>query len=89
MKSFNYHGKEYRSLQGCCAECGVSYQKVRRLCRHYKKAQADPSMAIKWCTGEERLSPSEPRTFKYSHDLEIQRLRRDRYVDKAKEFLKN
>lgn len=48
MRSFIYDGVEYRSIQVFCACKGISYQKMRRIVRHYKKANQDPTIAAKW-----------------------------------------
>ena len=75
MKSFIVNGKEYRSIRVCCAELHISYQKVRRLCRHYVRASNDPAVAFAWCLGLEKRSLTEPKTFKYQQDLEKGSLR--------------
>lgn len=79
MKSFVFEGKEYPSLNKACLELRISYQKVRRLCRHYTRAQADPAVAVKWTLGLEKLSRFEPKTFKYQQDLECGRERQERF----------
>lgn len=70
MKSFIVNGKEYRSMRVACRELKCSYQKVRRLCRHYVRAQKDPAVAIKWALGLEIRSANEQKTWKYQQDLE-------------------
>ena len=69
MKSFNYGGIEYRSLAECCKAVKISYQKVRRLCRHYVRASKNPALAVSWCTGEVVLVSTETKTEKYKIDL--------------------
>ena len=69
MKSFYYKGVEYRSLAECCKAVKVSYQKVRRLCRHYVRASKNPALAVAWCTGEVVLAGTETKTEKYKIDL--------------------
>ena len=69
MKSFCYGGIEYRSLAECCKAVKVSYQKVRRLCRHYVRASKNPALAVSWCTGEVVLAGTETKTEKYKIDL--------------------
>ena len=69
MKSFCYMGVEYRSLAECCKAVRISYQKVRRLCRHYVRASQNPALAVSWCTGEAVLAGSETKTEKYKIDL--------------------
>ena len=63
MKSFIVNGKEYRSMRVCCAELHISYQKVRRLCRHYVRASKDPSLAVRWCLGSEVLHSTEQKSY--------------------------
>ena len=87
MKVFVYHGFEYRSLSHCCKALKISYQKVRRLCRHYIRASRDPALAVAWCTGETRLSPSEAKTVKYRQDLELAAIRQERFKEKVAEEL--
>ena len=53
MHSLEYHGKQYRSLKEICSILKLSYSKVRRLTRHYRRAHNDPVIAVKWATGEE------------------------------------
>lgn len=87
MRAFVYKGEEYRSLAECCKKLKISYQKVRRLCRHYTRASRDPAFAVAWCTGEMRLSALEPKTFKYAQDLELGAIRRERWLEKNEKSL--
>lgn len=79
MRTFIFQGKEYQSLSKACADFKVSYQKARRLCRHYVRANKDPAVALKWILGIEKLSHLEPKTFKYQQDLECGRERQERF----------
>lgn len=81
MRSFIFDGIEYRSMRECCEKLNISYQKVRRLCRHYRRAEQSPIIAIKWCLGIEHKSAVEPKTFKYEQDLELSRVRQDRFKE--------
>ena len=88
MKSFCYKGVEYRSLAECCKTVEVSYQKVRRLCRHYVRAKQDPALAVSWCTGEMVLAGTETKTEKYKIDLAKGRERKARFRERNAEELK-
>ena len=88
MKSFNYGGTEYRSLAECCKAVKVSYQKVRRLCRHYVRANQDPALAVSWCIGETVLMSSEVKTEKYKIDLAKGRERKVKFRERNAEELK-
>lgn len=83
MKSFIVNGKEYRSMRVACRELKCSYQKVRRLCRHYVRAQKDPAVAFAWCLGTEHKSLTEPKTFKYQQDLEKGSLRQIAFKERG------
>ena len=82
MRAFIYKQTEFRSLAECCKTLKISYQKVRRLCRHYVRASRDPAYAVAWCTGEQKLSPFEAKTFKYEQDLEKGAERQLRFLEK-------
>lgn len=69
MRSFVYKGKVYRSMAEACYKLSVSYQKVRRLCRHYVKASKDPAVALEWIMTNHNLC-LEVKTWKYADDLE-------------------
>lgn len=88
MKSFCYGGVEYRSLAECCKVVKVSYQKVRRLCRHYVRAKQDPALAVSWCTGEVVLADTETKTEKYKIDLARGRERKTKFRERNAEELK-
>ena len=89
MKSFCYGGIEYRSLAECCRAVKVSYQKVRRLCRHYVRAKQDPALAVSWCTGEVVLTGAEIKTEKYKIDLERGCARQNRFRERNARKLKS
>ena len=88
MKSFCYMGVEYRSLAECCKVVKISYQKVRRLCRHYVRANQDPALAVLWCTGEAVLAGTETKTEKYKIDLAKGCVRQNRFRNKNAENLR-
>lgn len=81
MHSFTFDGTEYRSLSECCQALKISYQKVRRLCRHYKRAHEDPAVAVRWTLGTEKRSPSEEKTAVYRADLRKSSVRQERFRD--------
>ena len=70
MKKINYRGKDYTNLAECCEALGISYQKAKRLCRHYVRAERDPAVAISWCLGSEKRSKDEKKTDKFFVDSE-------------------
>lgn len=82
MRSFIYQGVEYRSLQECCCKLKISYQKVRRLCRHYVRAHHDPVVAVRWCLGVDKLSHLEPKTPQYAQDLVKSYDRQEKFKDR-------
>lgn len=82
MKSFTYQGVEYRSMFECCKTLNISYQKVRRLCRHYRRAHDDPAQAVRWCLGVDKLSHLEPKTLQYAQDLEKSYDRQEKFKDR-------
>ena len=88
MKSFCYGGVEYRSLAECCKAVKISYQKVRRLCRHYVRAKQNPAVAVSWCTGEVVLADTETKTEKYKIDLARGRERKSKFRERNAEELK-
>lgn len=88
MRSFTYQGVEYRSMFECCKALNISYQKVRRLCRHYRRAHDDPAQAVRWCLGVEHRSINEPKTYLYSQDKEKATERQDKFKEKVKRQIK-
>lgn len=89
MRAFIYKDIEYRSMAQCCKSLKISYQKVRRLCRHYVRASKDPALAVAWCTGEKRLSALETKTWKYQQDLEKGAERNENFKNKVEQALLN
>ena len=89
MHSFIFQNTEYRSIRECCKKLGLSYSKVRRLTRHYKRAQNDPVIAVKWATGEEVRPYNEPKTFLYQDDLIKSYDRQLKFKDKVRNIFMN
>lgn len=91
MHAFDYRGQRYKSLKDFSAIHKVSYQKLRRLCRHYKKAQEDPAMACDWLLGRKNLDPrTEVKTVQYYRDLALSRVRHARFISHAQaDLIKN
>lgn len=90
MKVFEFEGKCYRSMRLFCQERGVSYQKMRRLCRHYMRAHKDPTIAAKWLLGIEPFKSNEPKTFLYEQDLQKSEERNSKFKDKMyQKFIDN
>ena len=85
MKSFEVNGISYRSISEFCKKNGISYSKMRRLCRHYVRAKKNPSIAARWILGCEVFNIStEPKTHEYFKDNELSRLRQIDFQSKAK-----
>ncbi|MBR1612071.1 MAG: hypothetical protein IJ671_00790 [Succinivibrio sp.] len=77
-------------MRVCCEELHISYQKVRRLCRHYVRASKDPALAVRWCLGSEVLHSTEQKTWKYQQDLEKSYDRQEKLKDKMyQQFIDN
>lgn len=70
MRKFVYKNKEYRSLAEFSEINSVSYQILRRLVRHYRRAKLDPAVACAWVVGDKKLSPTESKTLAYYRDLQ-------------------
>lgn len=87
MKPFEFRGAVYRSLHEFCKRNGVSWQKMRRLCRHYERARKDPAIAAQWMLdikeGREVHLELEPRTRAYAEDLEKTRERQGAYRERT------
>lgn len=80
MRAIEYEGVIYESIKDCCAKLEISYQLLRRLIRHYKRAKENPAVAIDWILGKQRLiSSHEPKTDMYFHDLELTKERMIEY----------
>lgn len=72
MRAFIYQGKQYRSLLAFSKAQGISYDKLVKLCRHYKRARSDPGLAAAWLLGHEQFDPrTEPRTRSYNRDQRL------------------
>ena len=87
MHSFIFQNTEYRSIRECCKKLGLSYSKVKRLTRHYKRAQKDPSVAISWALGLERIPITEPKTFLYQDDLIKSNDRQIKFKERVRDAL--
>ena len=85
MKSFMFENKKY-NLSSFALERKVSYSKLRRLCRHYKRAHVDPAVACNWMLGRDLLDSSkEAKTLQFYQDREKDRARYERFIDKVQE----
>lgn len=88
MKFVEIDGHLYRSIREACRKFDVSYQKVKRLCRHFRRAAENPRIAIYWCTGKEKLNPAhEPKTHKYSDDQKLATERQRVFIRRCQERL--
>lgn len=87
MKKIFYKGVEYTNLAECCKELGISYQKAKRLCRHYVRAEQDPAMSVAWCLGDEKRSKDEEKTGKFFVDSEKGKQRMIKFQKKIAEEL--
>ena len=56
MRTFFYQGIKYRSLSDFAKRHGVSYSRLKRLCRRYARAHQDPGIAAAWMMGAEELN---------------------------------
>lgn len=87
MKSFMFDNKTY-NLASFALEHKVSYSKLRRLCRHYKRAHDNPAVACNWILEREILHPEhEPKTLLYKQDLEKSYDRHEKFLEKVEEEL--
>lgn len=84
MRKFIYKNKEYRSLAEFCKLNSVSYQMLRRLVRHYRRAKLDPAVACAWIVGDAQLSDSEPKTWAYYRDSQKGQERQTRFRENIK-----
>lgn len=89
MRAISYEGQIYASIKDCCAKLKISYQRVRRLIRHYKRARNNPAVAIDWVLGKQLLiSSHEAKTDMYFHDLELTKERMIEYkAQKSEKYL--
>ncbi len=86
MKSFVYDGVEYRSLHVFANENHISYQKLRRLIRHYVSANKDPIVACDWILGKKPLLVSkELKTKAYYEDLAKAKVRSYKQIERDRE----
>lgn len=85
MRVIEYDGQCYRSIGQACKALKISYQKLRRLCRHYRRAAEDPAVAIRWILGIEKMRPDEPKTWKYAQDMERGRERQQDFKARMQE----
>ena len=87
MKTFIFQGVTY-NMMTFSKTYHVSYSKIRRLCRHFKRAQKDPVIACKWVLGLELLdSAKEAKTSSYKQDLEKSYERHERFLEKVEDEL--
>lgn len=75
MRAFSVLGVEYHSIKEFCKKNKISYWSFIRLCRKYKSAAVDPSVAALHLLGIKKISCIETKTFKYERDKELNRLR--------------
>lgn len=87
MKSFIFENKKY-NLSSFAVSHNVSYSKLRRLCRHYKRAHDNPAVACNWILGRDLLDSSkEAKTLQFYQDREKDRARYERFIDKVQDEL--
>lgn len=86
MKAFKIGATEYQSIKEFCKKNNISYWAFIRICRKYKKAAEDPTIAALHLLGIQKISRTEEKTFKYKRDKELTKLR---VIDfKAREIMK-
>lgn len=90
-KNFKFRGVLYYSLSDFCRRNGLSYSKAVRLCRTYRRAKNDPTVACAWLLGLEILdSKTEPKTITAYRDAQLSAARCALHdAKKRAEFLKN
>lgn len=87
MKSFKFQGVTYNMMTFAKSH-HISYSKLRRLCRHYKRAHDNPAVACNWILKKEILHPErEPKTIFYKQDLEKSYERHERFLEKVEDEL--
>ena len=87
MKSFIFENKKY-NLSSFAVSHNVSYSKLRRLCRHYKRAHDNPAVACNWILEREILHPErETKTMFYKQDLEKSYDRHEKFLEKVENEL--
>ena len=85
MKTFIFQGVTYNMMTFAKSH-HISYSKLRRLCRHYKRAHDNPAVACNWILEKEILHPErEPKTIFYKQDLEKSYERHERFLEKVEE----
>ena len=88
MRLVEIDGHLYRSIREVCHIYGISYSKVKRLCRHFRRAAENPRVAIDWCLDKEKFSPAhEPKTHKYSDDQKLATERQRVFIRRCQESL--
>ncbi len=86
MIAFEYDNRIFCSLASFANTYKVSYSKLRRYCRHYKRARECPAVACDWLLGRKILNHyKEAKTLQYYQDLENGRVRQERFIDKVQE----
>ena len=87
MKTFIFQGVTYNMMTFAKSH-HISYSKLRRLCRHYKRAHDNPAVACNWILEKEILHPErEPKTIFYKQDLEKSYDRHERFLEKIEKEL--
>ena len=89
MKHFEVNGTIYDSMSDFCKKTGISYNKMRRLCRIYERAKRDPGIAARWLLNLEKLNRgAEPKTFIYIQEKELSAARQVIFRARKKARLK-
>ena len=79
-------GVQYRSIREACHKLGISYEKVKRLCRHFQRAAENPVIALEWCLNKQKFIPSnEKKTHKYKHDKKSHLERQNAYIERRRD----
>lgn len=88
MYAVTFAGRKYHSLCDACRNLKISYQKVKRLMRHYEKASHNPAVALAWACGFEHLDPTrETKTEFYELDRYACKIRKRRYEKRCREVI--
>jgi hypothetical protein len=88
MRYVEIDGQIYRSVREACHNLNISYQKVKRLCRHFKRAEENPRIAIEWCLGKEKFIPTrEQKTHKYLDDQRSSTERQQEFKSRCHELI--
>lgn len=75
MIAFKVGEVEYSSIKEFCKQNKISYWAFIRICRKYKKAAEDPSVAALHLLGIKKISNLETKTFKYEREKALNKLR--------------